>query len=295
MVCYVIDIGTNSTRLLKAEIKNGIVTPIYKQLRTVRTGEGVNSSGRLCRPAIDRTVSALTEYSKIISDDDDSLPVFCFATSAVRDSENSDVLLREAKEKSGIDIRILSGDEEARCGYAGVISPGGTGGILDIGGGSTEVVYGVNGKILYAHSFNVGCVRALELFSDKTPEHVIKWAEDILYKGDYSNFSENNFFAIGGTATALAALDIGLKEYQPDKVEHYRLTPQLCDKWLERLYKMTPKEREYIMNMEPRRSEIIVYGIAILRAFFNVSGLKDVLASDVGNMEGYIKLQYPNE
>ncbi len=295
MVCYIIDIGTNSTRLLKAEIKNGIVTPIYKQLRTVRTGEGVNSSGMLCRAAIDRTVSALTEYSNLIYNDDENIPVFCFATSAVRDSANSDVLLNEAKEKAGIDIQILSGDEEAKCGYAGVISPGGTGGILDIGGGSTEVVYGENGKILYAHSFNVGCVRALELFREKTPKYVIKWAEDILSQGDYSSFSENNFFAIGGTATALAALDIGLTRYEPDRVEHYILTPDLCDEWLEKLYKMFPSERKCIMNMEPRRSEIIVYGIAILRAFFNVSGLKNVLASDVGNMEGYIKLQYPNE
>lgn len=295
MICFVIDIGTNSTRLLKAEVKRGEVIPIYKQLRTVRTGEGVHSSGMLARAAIDRTLAALSEYADIIARDEKGIPVHCFATSAVRDSANSDQLVREAKERTGIDIRILSGDEEAQCGYAGVISPGGTGGILDIGGGSTEVVYGVNGKIAYAHSFDVGCVRALELFEGQSPERMMRWAEEILSQGDYSKFSEDEFYAIGGTATALAALDLGLDKYEPDKVEHYILTPELCDIWLKKLYAMTPEQRRQVMNMEPRRSEIIVYGVAILKALFNVSGLKSAIASDVGNMEGYIKLQYKDK
>lgn len=139
--CYGIDIGTNSARLMLTALENDKIISRYKLLRTVRTGEGVHATHRLSQAAIERTVSALKEFRTHINSEHPALPVFCFATSAVRDASNARELLNSVKNTAGFDIRVLSGEEEAEIGFLGAV-PNGNGGIIDIGGGSTEFVLG---------------------------------------------------------------------------------------------------------------------------------------------------------
>lgn len=285
---YVIDIGTNSVRMMKAAVADGWVKRLWKTLRTVRTGEGVNASGRLSEAAIERTIGALKEYREIM--EQEGFPAgecFCFATSAVRDSANRDEFVKRVAQACGIRVTILSGAEEARYGFAGAVGNG-DGGIVDIGGGSTEIIFGRGGEIAYARSFDVGCVRGMEMFAEADIAKVTDWACALFAEAPFSQAEDLVFYAVGGTATALAAIDQHLAVYSEEKVQGYILTHGTIQKMMDWMGKMTLEERRHVIGMEPRRADVILYGLAILSAFFKVSGQKRVIVSEADNMEGYL-------
>lgn len=285
---YVIDIGTNSVRMMKATVADGQVKRLWKTLRTVRTGEGVNASGRLSEAAIERTIGALKEYREIM--EQEGFPAgecFCFATSAVRDSANRDEFVKRVEQACGIRVTILSGAEEARYGFAGAVGNG-DGGIVDIGGGSTEIIFGRGGEIAYARSFDVGCVRGMEMFAEADIAKVTDWACALFAEVPFSQAEDLVFYAVGGTATALAAIDQHLAVYSEEKVQGYILTHGTIQKMMDWMGKMTLEERRHVIGMEPRRADVILYGLAILSAFFKASGQKRVIVSEADNMEGYL-------
>lgn len=280
-----IDIGTNSCRLLLAEMHNGRAIRVKKLHNTVRTGEGVNASGVLNANAIQRTVNAVMEYAKIGREW--AGDVFCFATSAVRDAKNKGELCQKIQEQCGVKVEILSGDEEARCGFAGVFDEKSSGGILDIGGGSTEVMLGDNGEIKFAHSFNIGCVRGTEMFGQNGAE-ILSWAYNSF--GDI-DFSGEKFWAIGGTGTSAAAMDLGLKVYDPDIINGYKVSIGGVERLFEKLNRTAPEDRKRIAGLEPNRADIILAGIAIMLAFMKKNKLDAVFASENDNLEGYLNLK----
>ncbi len=282
---FVIDIGTNSVRLMKAAVENKTVRCVYKKLRTVRTGEGVNASGRLSEGAIERTLGALREYREII-DHSEKSDVFCFATSAVRDSSNAAYFVRRVREECGMQVRILSGDEEARYGFVGAVGKK-DGGIIDIGGGSTEIIFGRDGQIEYARSFNIGCVRGLEMF-DGCAGATVDWAIESLKEVPFEKTSGVPFYSIGGTASALAAVDLQLAEYDSRKVDGYILTSERSREMFGWLSAKTVEERREIIGMDRARADVIVFGLAILVAFFRVSGKENVIVSESDNLEGFL-------
>ncbi|MBQ9941822.1 MAG: Ppx/GppA family phosphatase [Christensenellaceae bacterium] len=285
-ICYVIDIGTNSARMMKARVDGERISREYKLTRTVRTGEGVHATHMLCEAAIERTVGAIREFAEIIKSEGGSEP-YCFATSAVRDSKNAAEFVERVKNETGICVEILSGDEEARCGYAGAVG-GGDGGIVDIGGGSTEVIFGKNGEIFYATSYDIGCVRALEWFKEDE-EDCRSFARKLLRQVPYDRAEGMPFYAVGGTATSLAAVDQQLKEYDPNKVDGYVLTRRRVEELRRQMWAMSVEERRKVPGLTPTRAEIIQYGLSILSAFFEVSGRRQVTVRESDNLEGYLQ------
>ena len=167
----VVDIGTNSARLLIAHIDSGHVVADTKLLRMIRVGEGMVDTGCISDAATQRTIDTLREYIEICQDYDVQDRFFCFATSAVRDAKNNTAYVDTVYRGCGIRIEIISGDMEAILGFAGSVE--GTGGMFDIGGGSTEVIFGSLSDIRYQHSFRIGTVRSHQMFpgaDDADPE-----------------------------------------------------------------------------------------------------------------------------
>ena len=155
----VVDIGTNSARLMIAQAEDGKIKSLYKTLRTIRVGEGMTEHRSITQGAMQRTLDTLREYLDMSRD---CAAFYCFATSAVRDAVNRNEYVDFISENCGVEIDIISGESEATLGFAG--SVGGFGGMFDIGGGSTEVTVGTLNDFSFSRSFNIGTVRMLQMF-----------------------------------------------------------------------------------------------------------------------------------
>ena len=218
---------------------------------------------------------------------DAAAPVWAFATSAVRDAGNRECFLEMVKQRTGLTIQVLSGEQEALIGAAGALQ-GQDGGLIDIGGGSTELVVCRDGQVQFARSLNIGCVRARGLFAEQDAE-AENWARRA--------FSEcalppaERTIAIGGAPTTLAAVALGLKTYDPAAVEGYLLRRAQLDALWDCLAPLTPAERAQAYCMEERRAEVILYGIAILRAFMDSFQIGQVTVSEADNLEGFLHWQ----
>lgn len=292
--CYGIDIGTNSARLMLAETENGELKSCYKMLRTVRTGEGVNESGRICDAAIQRVVNAMRDFRAQIDGEHPDLPVFCFATSAVRDAANAQELCTAVKQAAGFGIHIIPGNEEAEIGFLGAV-PSGTGGIIDIGGGSTEFVHGNGGTLTYRRSFQAGTVRCREMFgaegdiigAEKTVAYCEKLFEEI------EELPHVTYTGIGGTITSVSAMLQNMEIYDPKKIQGSTVT--LCDteKLLKELAEMPLDARKRVNGLQPERADVIIYGMAVLVAGMRRLNAEQILVSDADNLEGYA-IKYKN-
>lgn len=292
--CYVIDIGTNSARLMSATLRDEKVYSIYKMLRTVRTGEGMRETHRISEAAIGRILVAMTEFRNRIDEETFGIPVYCFATSAVRDAENSGELVAAILNAAGFHLHILSGEEEAEIGFLGAV-PGGTGGLIDIGGGSTEIVVGTGGNLHYRRSFDAGAVRCLEMFgSAGDPEGVsqtMRWAKEL-----FPVRKEHTIFTgIGGTITTCAAILQKMEVYDSQKIQGSRITLAEVSQLLRELTSMPIEQRRALAGLQPKRADIIPYGLAILVAIMENLSLEQIFVSDADNLEGYaVKYVYGN-
>lgn len=282
---FVIDIGTNSVRMMKARIDGGRINVIYKTLRTVRTGEGIHSTGRLSEAAMHRTLDALREYVEMT----EGAPIDCFATSAVRDAANREDFIRLVKAETGLHVQVLSGEEEARVGFMGAIGKRGTGAVIDIGGGSSEVICGREGLINYKHSFDIGCVRGKDHFTgDFTSDDVKAWAGKVLNDYGVPDLSGQQVYGIGGTATSLAAIALKMEIYDRTKVQGYILGRQDIAELERLLYAMTLEERKALPGLEEKRADIILFGVSILGAIMDAGRANQITVSDMDNLEGFL-------
>jgi exopolyphosphatase/guanosine-5'-triphosphate,3'-diphosphate pyrophosphatase len=284
----VVDIGTNSTRLLIAEVEDGRVREIERRSIVTRLGQGVDSSGRLSGDAMERVFKVLAEYRELI-DRHGADPIVAVATSAVRDSENGDEFQAELRERFRIDARILSGDEEARLTFLGATAgrdPGTTTLVIDIGGGSTEFVIGRPGGEPDFHvSTQAGSVRQTErhLHHDPpTPDELdelrgeVRAIIDEAVPRDLRAAVELGI-AVAGTATQLASIDLELEPPGSADVDGYRLTRQACELILGLVASKPLEERRGVRGLDPDRAPTIVAGAAIL--------LEAVDAFDLGAVE----------
>ena len=288
----VVDIGTNSARLMIAHEKEGHIIADYKTLRLVRVGEGMVGEKRIVKAAMQRTAQALNDFIAI-SKDHGTSEFLCFATSAVRDAQNSGEFLDYIKRHCGVDIDIVSGDKEALLGFAGSID--GSGGMFDIGGGSTEVMQGSLEDIAYQHSFDIGTVRCLQMFpgaDDADPiayEGAHKWAAETFsavprqYIYDYTG--------IGGTATALAAIDLGLKVYDAKRIQNHVITLDKAEAICAMLKSKTKAQRKELIGLEENKADVIVFGAILFVEFLKAVGVAQSRISDSDNQEGYLKFR----
>jgi len=282
----VADLGTNSTRLLVADVTSeGQVRPLERRSRVTRLGDGVDSSGRLADDAMQRTLDALAEY-RAIADELGIARSLAVATSAVRDADNGQGFRDRVRDELGFELEVISGDEEARLTFLGATA--GHGGdepvlVVDIGGGSTEFVIGVPGSPPGFHvSTRLGSVRQSErhLASDP-PEHAEtealgRAARQIVAEGVPESERERVTagIAVAGTATSLAAIDQQLVPYDPARVDGYRLGLADCERMLALLASMPLAERRQVPGLHPDRAPTIVAGAAILVESLRCFGLK---------------------
>lgn len=280
----VIDIGTNSTRLLLAGLSgSGKIKPLYTELKATRLGEGIEG-GMLLAKAISRTVAAIVELAAEAEKREASVFV-AVATSAVRGAKNREVFLDEVYQKTGIQVRVLNGLEEAFFNYMGVSGECGdslqSSVIVDIGGGSTEFTWEQDGKV-FCRSIKAGAVRMTEGgHSDQCIREIMK--ETL---GDIRRVNPHKLIGVGGTVTTLAAVDIGLERYDRSLVHGYILTRIGICQHMERFIAATPEGRKRIPGLQPERSDIIVAGVRILLNVMDYLEMKEIQVSEADLMYG---------
>lgn len=291
----VIDIGSNSVRLLVANCAGENISPVYKAISTTRLSEGLAVSGELSDNAIKRTVNAVYDFN-IKAIELGAKSVWCFATAAVRNADNAEKFIDLVRTRVLLEIDVLSKKREAQMGFIGV---GGDGmrGILDIGGGSTEIAVG-DGEKISRCSMNLGAVTALDMYplgdvaDELTLEAMKQWAINIMSKkaaGILLQSPDVEYVGIGGTITTLAAMELKMAKYDPMRIQGKRLTLRTIEKWYDLLITMPLKVRKAIIGIEPQRADIIIGGVVILLAFMKLFSLKEIKVSDSGNLEGYLK------
>jgi exopolyphosphatase/guanosine-5'-triphosphate,3'-diphosphate pyrophosphatase len=270
----VVDLGTNSTRLLVAEVDGGRVRELERRSTVTRLGEGVDGSGRLAPAAIERVLDTLAGYRELI-DAHDADPV-AVATSAARDSENRDELLDPMRERFGIEARTISGDEEARLTFLGATAARSDGAatlVIDIGGGSTELVVGVPQADPDFHvSTQTGSVRQGERHLHDDPptadqlDALRREVRGIIDEAAPADLRARvgHGIAVAGTATQLASVDVGLAGRHGDRVEGHVLTRDAIERLLATLAALPLAERRDVRGLDPDRAPTIVAGAAIL-------------------------------
>jgi exopolyphosphatase / guanosine-5'-triphosphate,3'-diphosphate pyrophosphatase len=278
-----IDQGTNTTRLLVADVTDGRVDGIVRRSTITRLGEGVDARRRLLPLPITRVRNCLADYRREL----ESLGAeraLLVATSAVRDAENGEAFLGEIEWSYGFTTRLLSGEEEAELTLRGVGAVDDGTIVVDVGGGSTELI--ASGSRV---STELGSVRLTERFLESDPptsgelEALAGVIRSVL---DEHDLSAARGVGVAGTVTSLAALDLGLVEYDSERVHGHRLSEGAVQSQLERLAALPLAERREVPGLEPERAPVIVAGAAILLEVMRRLGLDEIEVSERDILDG---------
>jgi exopolyphosphatase/guanosine-5'-triphosphate,3'-diphosphate pyrophosphatase len=295
----VVDIGSNSTRLLIAEVADDRrVTELVRHSEVTRLGAGVDADARLRDDAMQRVFDTLDGYQAEIEDHDCERAV-AVLTSAVRDSANGEEFAETVGSRYGLEPHVLSGDDEARLTFLGATSERDAADrtptlLLDIGGGSTELVIGTGTEVVFHVSTQAGVVRQTERHLHQDPpdpaelDELVQDVRGILRAAvpESRRASVEHGIAVAGTATSLAAIAQELDPYDPAAVHGYRLSASECDRILEELAKMTVQERRQVPGLHPDRAPTIVAGVAIFRAVLSLFGLNRIEISEHDILRG---------
>ena len=276
MIVAAVDLGTNTTRLLVGAVEDGRLDELHRETRITRLGEGVDARRRLLPVPIARVRNTLSDYRRT-AESLGAERTLLVATSAVRDAENGEAFLGEIEWSYGFATQLLSGDEEAELTRRGLgrIEPGTL--IVDIGGGSTELV--LDG---FQASLPMGSVR----FTERHGEDVA--ALESAARAALPELGPRPRAAVGvaGTITTIAALDLGLPEYDRKRVHGHLLTREGARAQLERLAALPLEERKRVPALEPERAPVIVAGAAVLVSILDAYGLGGITASERGLLHG---------
>jgi exopolyphosphatase / guanosine-5'-triphosphate,3'-diphosphate pyrophosphatase len=296
----VVDIGTNSTRLLVAEVDpaTGAVEELHRESRVTRLGDRVDAGGRLSEEAIGRVAATLTAYRTTMDrlECESNLAVL---TSAVRDASNGAEFTERVRSEFALDARILSGDEEAQLTFLGAMSDrDGSSAqptvVIDIGGGSTEFIVGSNHTASFHVSVQAGVLRMSErhIHSDPpSPKELQELAADtrsIFLAGVPAEQRSrvNRAIAVAGTATSAAAIDQELDPYDPERVHGYRLLLATVELLIARLADLTEAQRRQVVGLHPDRAPTIVAGMILLDEAMRAFGIDQVEVSEHDILRG---------
>jgi len=268
----VIDVGTNSVRLLIAEINSATLNCQKQRLETTRLGEGIKESqGVLLPEAINRTFHVVSRYfQECVQEGVGTIKVL--GTSVLREASNGNELIRKIRDELNLEVEILSEEQEAFLSYRGAlkslpeVESGGT--FLDVGGGSTEVVWGQ--KELYFQSFPAGAVRLKELFEKNDPPSTgeLESMEKHLYQTfppDRGFWNSTSLIGTGGTITTLAAVKKGMSSYKPRLIHGEVLGRDEVEDMLQLFLNLSLEERKKIKGMSSERADIIIPGALIIK------------------------------
>jgi exopolyphosphatase/guanosine-5'-triphosphate,3'-diphosphate pyrophosphatase len=288
-----IDIGSNSTRLLLADVsETGEISEISRQSTVTRLGDGVDKSGVLKEAAIERVMDALEEYAAemVLAGCD---RIGGVATSAVREATNGADFADRVGTRHGIPIDVIDGDREAHLTFLGAstgdtLDGAGRSMVMDIGGGSTEFIVGTDGELLFHVSTKLGAVRQSERWLHADPptsdelNELLNEAEKTVLEAVPVEFRRDIAKGIGvaGTPTVLAAVDQALEPFDPWKVHGYPITVDAAERLLNQLAAMPLEERRQVPGLHPDRAPTIVAGAAILLSALRAFGLDEVVVSE---------------
>jgi exopolyphosphatase/guanosine-5'-triphosphate,3'-diphosphate pyrophosphatase len=289
-----VDLGTNSTRLLVVDDKG---RPLERLMRITRLGQGVDTTGALAEEAMQRTVEVLVEFAKL----NDSLGVRrvrATATSAARDADNEGEFARRVAEVLGVVPEVLTGEEEARLTFRGATADlDATDGpylVIDVGGGSTELVAG-RGRFLSAVSLEMGCVRVTERFITHDPPlatelHAARsyvrelMSEALGAKPELA--APPRLIGVAGTVSALVRLEGGIVEYDRTRIHHAWLSLEAIERLLAELAVLRVSERLEWPALEPERADVIIGGASVLAEAMVVLGFSALTASESDLLDG---------
>lgn len=277
-----IDCGTNSIRLLIADVvtrdHHPALKDVVREMRIVRLGQGVDATGWLAEAALERTFAAVDEYAALITEHGADRVRFV-ATSATRDAGNRDVFVAGIRSRLGVVPEVVSGDEEAALSFRGALNaapgldPADRVLVVDVGGGSTECVLGTPREVLAARSVDVGCVRMTERHLGSNPPteeqqaHVLRDVDEAMDVVARTVPLEQTTRLVGvaGTVTTVTAMAMGLKRYDPDRINGTVLDVADVDRACRELTAMTRKQRARLGFMHEGRVDVIGAGALVWR------------------------------
>jgi exopolyphosphatase/guanosine-5'-triphosphate,3'-diphosphate pyrophosphatase len=300
-----IDCGTNSIRLLVADVGGGELTDVHREMRIVRLGQDVDATGRLAPEALERTSVALADYATIARRAD-AERVRMVATSATRDAANRDDFFGMVRETLGTDAELITGDEEARLSFTGAVGDldpaEGPFVAVDVGGGSTEVVLGewdgAHADVTAARSVNVGCVRITErhLRSDPATAEEISAAEHFAAQTLHEAFADvpvdkaRTWVGVAGTITTLSAVAQRLPAYDSERTHLSRLSLEQMRRTAGRLLASTHQQRAANPAIHPGRVDVIAGGALIVRVLaeelYTRAGIAELVVSEHDILDG---------
>jgi exopolyphosphatase/guanosine-5'-triphosphate,3'-diphosphate pyrophosphatase len=293
------DIGTNSVKLLVADVENQQIKNVLLELMDItRLGEGIDRNYELLPEAMDRTLHAISDFqnrAKQLGAEN----TIAIATSAMRDAKNRDVFIQKVMEKTGLNLQIVSGDEEAELVFTGVCSDIELQSkkliLVDVGGGSTEFIFGQNGNIEDRFSINVGCVRLTEEFIRSDPvdpadlqkiiQHVIA-----MFYVHLANIpaEEYELIGIGGTITTAALIHQNMEGSALNEIHGYVMQKEQIFRLLTNLRRMTLEERRKVPGLSPQRADVIVAGIATFSTIMEILKAREIVVNTKGLRYGSI-------
>ncbi|MEW2488478.1 Ppx/GppA phosphatase family protein [Streptomyces sp. NPDC048411] len=301
-----IDCGTNSIRLLVADADpaTGELTELDRRMEIVRLGQGVDRTGRLAPEALERTFAACRQYAEVIKEYGAEKIRFV-ATSASRDAENRDEFVRGVLDILGVEPEVISGDQEAEFSFDGATKE--LAGsehlpkpylVVDIGGGSTEFVVG-DDRVLAARSVDIGCVRMTErhlvrdgvVTDPPTPGQITAIRADIDAALDLAEETvplteAATLVGLAGTVTTVAAIALGLEEYDSEAIHHSRISFEQVQEITGRLVTSTHAERAAIPAMHPGRVDVITAGALVLLGVMKRTGAREIVVSEHDILDG---------
>jgi exopolyphosphatase/guanosine-5'-triphosphate,3'-diphosphate pyrophosphatase len=299
MKCASIDVGTNTVLLLVAEVYNGF-RDLFDTSRITRLGEGLRETGYLTEEAMVRTYAALEDYTRIAGEFG-ATEMHCVGTAALREAGNAEVFLRRVREGLGIEIRVITGEDEAYFTYLSVrhdlLGIAGDDNLLivDIGGGSTEIILGEKGRFAGFSSLPLGSVKLTEMFVTHDPpldEELARLSAHVRQAIPAAAKQGPRLVGTGGTVTNIAGMFLGLDRYDKTRVHGLRIVAGDVVAIVEKLRRMRVSERGTVKGLERGREDIILQGIILLREIMDCYGVEELTVSANGVRYGVLYEKY---
>ena len=299
-----LDIGTVTCRLLLANVEPQGLVEHERRCEITNLGVGVDKTGLLREDAIQRVVSQIAEYVSVVnayrSSTGEEVPIIALATSASRDAKNSQVLVDRLAEL-GVDLSVIPGSREAELSFKGASCAFADEGLMvvDIGGGSTEIIVGYGGAApVFSHSFNIGCRRVTERFLHSDPptqaelDDACMWVREsmkpVFERALAAGVPVNRIVAVAGTATTVVSVEKALEVYDSSKVDGEVVPRAILERQYDMLRSLPLAKRKSVVGLEPARASVIVAGLAILLAVLDLASCEEFTVSESDILQGII-------
>lgn len=295
----VIDMGSNSVRLLLAECSENRIVSSEKFLEMTRLGQGVDGTGLLQKKPMDETVAAVMRYREMAEAFGAEVPV-AYATSAVRDAVNGGDFAAVVFRETGVPVEIVPGELEAELGFLGVAAtldnPNEEILVVDIGGGSTECIVGSGRGIAFAESHKMGAVRMTGRYVTTDPIAPAERQRMIQGINDVANplcrvlrqYPYNRIYGIGGTLTTAAAMNLEMTVYDPKRIQHSQLSRHSLQNLIDKVFSLNIVSRRALAGLQAKRADVIPAGFQIMASLMDCLGAECFYASDGDNLEGIL-------